>query len=371
MTLLIVTGAMAPYTHLLYQALAAAIDEPLHVLTCVAREPSRSWALPSASGYTVEVLPGLRVHRGTTRNYYFNPAVGRRLRELAPRLVVVNDFSPTNLIAVRAAGRRGIPVGVQTDSVLATDPGAYSLIRRLMRRAIIGRSAFGIGPSFASLHLLHIYGMASDRLFLAPLTAGWLPTRKAPPMAERPYDVLFCGEVEDERKGVRFFADVVEALAHRRPGLTVRVAGDGPLSSELKSRFAAANIAARFDGFLQQDALEEVYGSAKLFLFPSRSDPWGIVVNEAVQCGTPVIASPHAAASCELVAPTAAGVVLPLRQSQWVEAASALLDDTGRWQSAHDHALAAGSDRFLEVAVNAYRDAIETYAQSPEAPARP
>ncbi len=363
MSILIVTGAMAPYTHLLYRALAAAIDEPLHVLTCAKREPTRLWDLPPAEGYIVETLPGLRLHRGTPRNYYFNPAVSRRMRDLAPRLVIVNDFSPTSLIAALAAGRRGIPVGVQTDSELATDPGAHSSIRRIMRRAIIKRSAFGIGPSFASLQLLHLYGMASDRLFLAPLTAGWLPSRKALPMEQRPYDILFCGEVEDERKGARFFAGVAEALAARRPGLTVRVVGEGPLRHDLERRFAAAGISARFDGFLQQAALEEVYNSAKVFLFPSRSDPWGIVVNEAVQCGTPVIASPHATASCELVAPARAGVVLPLRQAEWVDAASALLDDPRLWQSAHDHALAAGTDGFLDVAVAAYRGAIAGYAR--------
>lgn len=363
MSILIVTGAMAPYTHLLYDALARAIDEPLHVLACVEREPSRSWKWSDTGHYRMEVLPGVRLHRGTTRNFYYNPAVVRRLRELAPRLVVVKDFSPTMLLAARAAKRLGIPVGIHTDGVLAADPGGHSLVRRLMRRAIISRSDFGIGPSYASLQMLHLYGVASEHLMLAPLTAGWKPAGPSPPLAERPFDLMFCGVLDDEVKGARFFADVVEALALRRPGLSVRVVGEGPLRGELERRFAAADVTAQFDGFVQQDALETKYGSAKLFMFPSRGDTWGIVANEAIQCGTPVIASPHATAAQELVLPARAGAVLPLHREDWVEAALAILDDADRWQSAHDHALATGAGQQLDQVVSVYRSLIHRYAR--------
>ncbi len=363
MTILLVTGAMAPYTHLLYKALAAAIDEPVHVLACAKREPARMWDLPSADGYHVEILPGLRLHRGTIRNYYFNPSVARRIRELAPRLVIINDFSLTSLAAALAAWHLDIPIGIRTDGVMSTDLSARSMIRRVIRRAIIRRSRFAIGPSFGTLQFFHAYGVPSDRLFLAPLTAGWMPVRQSPPFEQRPYDVLFCGGLDEEVKGARFFAEVVEAMAARQPGLNVRVVGEGPLRGELEKRFSAANVAARFDGFVQQPALEEAYSSAKVFMFPSRGDTWGIVVSEAVQCGTPVIASFHATAALELVAPAQAGVVLPLRQSEWVDAALALLSDAGRWQSFHDHALAVGSDRPLDTAVAAYRSVIEGYAR--------
>ena len=247
--------------------------------------------------------------------------------------------------------------------MLATDPGAHSAIRRMMRRAIISRSDFGIGPSFASLQLLHFFGVPSDRLLLAPLTAGWAPTAASPPMERRPYDVLFCSELNDDHKGVRFFAGIIETIARRRPNLTVRVTGEGPLRGEMERRFAGAGIAAHFDGFVQQHGLEEVYSSAKVFLFPSRGDVWGVVANEAIQCGTPVIASVHATASFELVAPAGAGSALPLDERAWVAATVALLDDRARWQAAHEGALAAACDSHLDAAVDAYRRAIEDYAR--------
>src|SRR3712207_8898759 len=46
-----------------------------------------------------------------------------------------------------------------------------------------------------------------------------------------------------------------------------------------------------------------------------RSDPWGLVANEALQCGTPIIVSPHARAAHELVAPFGAGRILEDRKS--------------------------------------------------------
>ncbi len=52
-----VTGALAPYTQVLYRALAAALDAPLTVLACAAREPARQWQLAAADGYGFSVLP--------------------------------------------------------------------------------------------------------------------------------------------------------------------------------------------------------------------------------------------------------------------------------------------------------------------------
>jgi glycosyltransferase involved in cell wall biosynthesis len=108
------------------------------------------------------------------------------------------------------------------------------------------------------------------------------------------------------------------------------VAGEGPLRGEMEDRFRSAGLEARFDGFLQQDRLSEAYASARLFHFPSRNDVWGIVVQEALQCGTVVVASPHAGAARELVAADGAGLVLPLDLDAWICATLDLLADAGR-----------------------------------------
>ena len=60
-----------------------------------------------------------------------------------------------------------------------------------------------------------------------------------------------------------------------------------------------------FMGFQNQTELPQFYAIADVFVLPSSFDPWGLVVNEAMCCGCPVIASDHVGAARDLVAPVA------------------------------------------------------------------
>jgi glycosyltransferase involved in cell wall biosynthesis len=330
-----VTGALAPYTHLLYTLLAEVLDHPLHVLACSARETARQWSLDENRRYGFEVLPGLRWHRDTVTNHYANPSVITRLLALGPAVAILNDFSPTMALAAAFARLRGLPYGVRTDGVPETDPGTRSGVHRLLRRAVIPGAVFGLGPSLGSRDLLQNYGLKGP-FGLSPLFPAWRPHEA--PSEERRFDLLFCGSLNEEVKGARFFTDVVVDCAARGTTPRVRIVGDGPLREEMRGRFAEAGVDAHFDGFLQQEALAEAYGSARLFLFPSRGDVWGIVVQEALQSGTVVVASPHSGVARELVQPHRCGLVLPLDVAAWTEAVLALLAD----QAAQAQLRAAG-----------------------------
>ena len=66
------------------------------------------------------------------------------------------------------------------------------------------------------------------------------------------------------------------------------VAGVGPAMSGLKARFPEVN----FLGVLNQEELSEVYASADVLVFPSRTDTFCLVLLEAMACGLPVAAYP-------------------------------------------------------------------------------
>ncbi|MBE3596332.1 MAG: glycosyltransferase family 1 protein [Hydrogenibacillus sp.] len=65
--------------------------------------------------------------------------------------------------------------------------------------------------------------------------------------------------------------------------------GDGPMAGELKARLSGAPV--QFLGFLQGEALADVYSAADWFVFPSTTETFGNVVLEALASGTPVIAA--------------------------------------------------------------------------------
>jgi glycosyltransferase involved in cell wall biosynthesis len=91
---------------------------------------------------------------------------------------------------------------------------------------------------------------------------------------------LYAGRVAVE-KNIEAF------LALDLPGTKV-VVGDGPQRAELAQRFPAVHFA----GWRMGQALTDAYRAADVFVFPSRTDTFGLVLLEAMACGTPVAAYP-------------------------------------------------------------------------------
>ena len=66
------------------------------------------------------------------------------------------------------------------------------------------------------------------------------------------------------------------------------VVGDGPAMAGIKEKYPETN----YLGVLQQHELAKVYAAADVFVFPSKTDTFGLVLLEAMACGTPVAAYP-------------------------------------------------------------------------------
>jgi glycosyltransferase involved in cell wall biosynthesis len=96
---------------------------------------------------------------------------------------------------------------------------------------------------------------------------------------ERPIQ-LYVGRVAVE-KNIEAF------LRSNHPGSKV-VVGDGPALARLRKEFPDAHFLGRQSG----DALASCYAGADVFVFPSRTDTFGLVMIEALACGTPVAAFP-------------------------------------------------------------------------------
>jgi len=104
---------------------------------------------------------------------------------------------------------------------------------------------------------------------------------RANPVLDLPRPIFLCvGRVAVEKN--------LEALLELDlPGSTV-IVGDGPARSSLERRYPHAH----FLGAMHGEALAQVYASADVFVFPSRTDTFGIVMIEALASGLPVAAFP-------------------------------------------------------------------------------
>ena len=139
---------------------------------------------------------------------------------------------------------------------------------------------------------------------------------------------LFVGRLVRE-KGV---FDLLEAYGKLAPELRTLVSlvlvGDGAARAEVDRR--ARQIApgqVRCAGFVQRDHLADYYALAEGFVFPTHSDTWGLVVNEAMACGLPVIASDAAGCLADLIEDHWNGRVI--RRGDVIQLASAM-EELGR-----------------------------------------
>ncbi len=118
---------------------------------------------------------------------------------------------------------------------------------------------------------------------------------------------------------------------------------------------AEAGVAFRHDETVPWDEMQAVFCDARLLLLPSRREPWGLVCNEAMQCGTPCLVSPFVGAADDLVIDRVTGRVLPLEVERWAEAAAQLLDDPVTWSRLSEAGRTAMAGRGLGAAAAAYR----------------
>src|SRR5204862_6104287 len=82
----------------------------------------------------------------------------------------------------------------------------------------------------------------------------------------------------------------LDTLLRAAEGLPVEVAlaGAGPDEERLR---AAAGANVRFLGHVERDSLPALYAAADVLVMPSRSDPWGMVLNEAALAGLPLVSA--------------------------------------------------------------------------------
>jgi glycosyltransferase involved in cell wall biosynthesis len=339
-----------PYRLRVFERVAESFPGDFVVVSCTGVESNRHWHTVEAS-FEHQILKGFELRLGERGIAHVNPSVIRVLRRLDPAVLCVGGFTPTMLGALLYARICSKPYVLMMDGWMGADSKLSSPYHRWVRRTFVPRAAAGVGVGEKSMQWFERHGLARNKLFLSPLVPSWRPSPIVPGFQERTFDLLWCGTI-NERKNIHFFVDLAMLLKQVLGSIRVRVVGEGSMRKWCERAFSEAAIASHFDGFVHGDAIRYCFGSARLFIFPTRHDPWGLVANEATQCGTPVLISSHAGAAGEAVRHQLDGYVLPLDRDAWADAALSLLRSQRLWEemsgSAHMHSLLNSSEGAAE-----------------------
>jgi glycosyltransferase involved in cell wall biosynthesis len=126
--------------------------------------------------------------------------------------------------------------------------------------------------------------------------------------------VLFCGKLIEKKQPLT----LVEAYARVRQEhpCWLLLVGDGAERAAIQDRVTRRQIpGVRMAGFLNQSELPAAYMAADLLVLPSAwHETWGLVVNEAMNFGLPIVVSDRVGCAEDLVRPAWNGFVVPHRE---------------------------------------------------------
>lgn len=113
--------------------------------------------------------------------------------------------------------------------------------------------------------------------------------------------IIFVGQLI-KRKGVDNLIHAVNKLNKTIPDIILFIVGNGPLRSELQEICKISkNHNVYFTGWIDEKEKVKYYSIADIFVLPTLFDVWGLVINEAMCCGLPVITTTTAGCSYDMI----------------------------------------------------------------------
>jgi glycosyltransferase involved in cell wall biosynthesis len=182
------------------------------------------------------------------------------------------------------------------------------LVRRFLSRRVDAFLAWGVPAS----EYVESLGVERQRLYRCHQVVDnefWMSRAATLDRARERSDLgfdrkifLFVGQLIPRKGVVNLLRAWDRMLPEAKSAARLVIVGEGELAPMLRELATSRAIDATFAGRLPPTELIRYYVAADAFVFPSLEDVWGMVVNEALCCGLPVLASRFAGASQELVA---------------------------------------------------------------------
>lgn len=268
------------------------------------------WDIPLLEGYSYTFLKNTSKEPGSHHfKGIINPTLNKEIEAWGPDLVWVWGWSFDSHLKAMRYFKGKVPVWFRGDSTLLNESKGFSP-KRIARRIFLTwvykhvDKAFYVGTHNKDYFKVH--GLKEHHLVYAPhaidndrfadpngkFSEDARKWRKDLGYCEKDFVLLYVGKFEPNKN----LKDLISKVNNTE--IKLLLVGNGPIETELKE-FATVNI--QFLPFQNQSKLPVVYRIANAVILNSKSETWGLVINEALACGVPVFASKQCGGAVDLL----------------------------------------------------------------------
>jgi glycosyltransferase involved in cell wall biosynthesis len=284
------------------------------------------WDVPLLDGYKSQFLT-----RATEMPTFLNslrlPFYRTLNRDNFDAILVYGHQYGSYLWTLFRARLQGLPILLRCETHLGLK---RSFGKQLLFRALIGSLYRSVGSAFLAIGSRNAayyrwLGIDSRKIFLAPYSVDnvffqskaaeaknhYVELREGYKIPTNAVVILYASKFIDRKRPLDLLHAFV-LLSQRHENVFLLMVGAGPLASELRE-FAdlqgLKNII--FTGFQNQSKLPSLFAVSDIFVLPSENEPWGLIINEAMCAGMPIITTDEVGAAADLVRSGDNGFIYP------------------------------------------------------------
>jgi len=304
MHLAILTRQIGHYHGARYRETSRVVDA-LTVLSVANEGEFPEFLARDISGFQVERLfPNRGAYDEAVAAGRMMEAVASRLTKIAPNAVAVSGWTnPESVAAIYWARRQRVPIVLMSES--QADDAPRQFVRETIKRRIVSLcdAALVGGPPHARYvsalgipsKCVHLgYNAVDNQHFAAGADRARADAERLRAQHGLPDRYVLASARFIPKKNLATLVKAYAVAAGGRPDAPhLVILGDGETRSEILAAIAESGLGGRvhLPGFRGYDVLPIYYGLADAFVHVSRVEQWGLVVNEAMAAGLPVIVS--------------------------------------------------------------------------------
>jgi glycosyltransferase involved in cell wall biosynthesis len=315
MRILFLTNICAPYRADFFNELGKICELTVLFERRLAADRHKDWISHEVISFKPVFPQGIKAGPNSS----FCPSVFHYLKKDQFDIFVIGGYgTPTGMLAIEYLRLCHIPFFLNADGgfIKEDKPIVYTI-----KKHFISSATWWLSTGRETNRYLEHYGAKKDRIFMYPFTS--IRSSEIYP------DIADNFEKASLRKKLGIWGDrvvlSVGQFIHRKgfdmlikawksipKNITLLILGGGPDEKKLMSLIYEEKLVnVHLIGFKRKEVLKDYYRASDLFVLPTREDIWGLVVNEAMACGLPILSTNKCIAALELVREGENGFIIP------------------------------------------------------------